>query len=386
MIRYVVVGTAANIVCSLPLFLVGAMAVQIRADLDFGAFALGAAVSIFRLVQAAAASVLGTRVDRWGATASLRAAIIGAQVACAGIALFTASWLGLVGWMCLAAIAKSMAQPAANRLIVNNIPLRRRGTAVGLKQAASPLAAMMAGLAVPVIATTIGWRWAYIFVIILGVGVIVFNRQALPAAKKRNRQPRDPGAPLRVRGIVLLLTVAFATGNAASSTIPAFWVDFAVVTGFSPESAGLILAAASGVAIAARVLSGLTCDRLMSGHMRLCSALLGVGAAGFLGLAFAPSEPGVHAAISVLLAQGGAWGFSAALWYSALRAFPDQPGRITGILAVGSLIGSSAGPLVFGFIVETLSYAVAWGAAAALGIAASVGMAAAARTLDRPVL
>lgn len=380
--RYVILGTAANIVCSLPIFLLGAMAVQMRSELGFSALALGAAVSLFRLTQAFAATVVGKRVDRYGATRSLRAAIILTQVACAGIAVFAASWLALVSWMGLSAVAKSMAQPAANRLLVNNIPLRRRGTAVGLKQAASPLAAMLAGIAVPVVAVTVGWRWAYVLVAVMGFGVLGYTFRHRPAQPRQNSQRPAKTERLRLRGPLIPLVVAFATGNAASSTIPAFWVDFAVSSGFSVAHAGLLLSLASLAAICARVISGLMCDRIVSGHMFLSSALLATGAIGFGFLSMSTGSGDVRAVAGVILAQGGAWGFSAALWYSALRLYPDSPGQVTGILSVGSLVGSSAGPLLFGFVVEIASYSVAWRAATLLGLLASAAMAVTARSAE----
>lgn len=172
--------------------------------------------------------------------------------------------------------------------------------------------------------------------------------------------------------MVLWIAVAFGMGNAASSSVPAFWVDYSVVSGSTPEFAGLMLAAASVGAIVSRIVSGAACDRLRTGHLYLCSALLALGSLGLLGLALTPVA--FHP-ISVIFAQSGAWGFSAALWFTVLRAYHRTPGRITGVLAVGSLIGASLGPLVFGFLVDWATYSVAWGVAGAGALIASVGMA-----------
>ena len=42
------------------------------------------------------------------------------------------------------------------------MPARRRGAAFGIKQAAAPLATLLAGLAIPVFALTLGWRAAFL--------------------------------------------------------------------------------------------------------------------------------------------------------------------------------------------------------------------------------
>ena len=172
-LRATLVGGLATVVGQLPVFLIGAMAVQITDDLLFGTAALGVAVAMFRVAGAVTSSYLGGLADRIGAVASLRFAALISIVASVGIAATATSWLTLVAWLMLGATANVLAQPAANRLLVRTVPATRQGIAFGVKQSAPPAASMLAGVSVPVIALTVGWRWAYLVGAALAIVVLI---------------------------------------------------------------------------------------------------------------------------------------------------------------------------------------------------------------------
>ena len=58
----------------------------------------------------------------------------------------------VAGW------GNGVGQPASNDLIARAVSSTRHGLAYGTKQAAIPLATMVAGIAVPVVAIPLGWR------------------------------------------------------------------------------------------------------------------------------------------------------------------------------------------------------------------------------------
>ena len=64
-----------TIACSVPVFLVGGLAVQIGDELHFSPAGLGLAVSVYFGVSALASVPAGGLVERYGATAVARAAI-----------------------------------------------------------------------------------------------------------------------------------------------------------------------------------------------------------------------------------------------------------------------------------------------------------------------
>jgi MFS family permease len=94
--------------------------------------------------------------------------------------------------------------------------------------------------------------------------------------------------------------------------------------------------------------------------------MLGMGAIGYVGLAFA-DEP-VLIVASAALAFGGGWGWAGLMLLAVSQLAPTQPGRAMGIVQVGPMSGAVAGPLIFGFVAEELGFSAAWGIAALLAI------------------
>lgn len=365
-----VIGASATVVGLLPVFLVGAMAVQLTEDLAFGVAALGAAVGIFRATGAATSVFLGRLADRLGATASLRLATSIAAVASLGIAITATTWATLVAWLMIGSCANALAQPAANRLLVNNVPHGRQGAAFGFKQSAPPTASMLAGLSVPLIALTLGWRWAYGLAAALAVAVLIAVGRRPPAAQRTRRA--DASRPkLRDRRTVLVLAGALGLSTAASSAVTSFYVDAGVRAGSSESAVGSLLAVASVAAIVMRLGLGVLADRIPSGHLRLCAALLVAGSLGFGLLAI--GRPLAMAAGAVI-ALAGTWGFNGVFVFAVIRTQPENPGTITGAVMPGGLFGATIGPMLFGIVAATVNYASVWALAGVVALIAAVAM------------
>jgi MFS family permease len=136
-----------------PAFLTGGLAVQIRAEFGFGEGALGLAVAVFFAVSALASVASGRLVERVGSFLGMRlAAAVSAVSALAG------SWWGLVACLVIGGLGNSISHPATHLFLARKVGEGRQGLAFGVKQAAIPAATLLAGLAVPSIATTVGWR------------------------------------------------------------------------------------------------------------------------------------------------------------------------------------------------------------------------------------
>ncbi|MGH9072912.1 MAG: MFS transporter, partial [Acidimicrobiales bacterium] len=174
----VVVSTAA----ALPAFLVGAVAVQLRHSLAFGPTALGGAIAVYFAAAAVASVPCGRLADRAGAPRVMQMAAAGSALALGGIAAGARSWAELVGALAVAGVASAAAQPAVN-LFLSEAVTGAQGLAFGIKQAAVPLATLLSGLAVPAIALTVGWRWAFAGgAALAAVGVLLAGGVAGPAA------------------------------------------------------------------------------------------------------------------------------------------------------------------------------------------------------------
>ena len=113
--------------------------------------------------SAAVASIVGGRLtQRLGAGVALRAGVSIAAVVNVSIALQARSLTSLCVLLAVAGLGNAISQPAANLLIADHLPTDRLGLAIGLKQSGMPFATLLGGLAVPVLAQTLGWESAYV--------------------------------------------------------------------------------------------------------------------------------------------------------------------------------------------------------------------------------
>ncbi|MEX2562461.1 MAG: MFS transporter [Nitriliruptoraceae bacterium] len=383
MVRPMLVASLTTVTATLPLFQIGALAVQITDELAFGAAALGTAAGMAQAMRALVGAPVGRLVDRLGATTSLRIGVGISATASLGIATTAFNWWSLVAWMLLASVGHTFTQPAANRFMINRVRASRLGIAFGVKQSGPPTSTMIAGLSVPILAVTVGWRWAYILAAAIAVAVLLFipRSTTTKADRKSQRKKRSaPLPPLRDRSTLFVIAIGFGLGFLASAVIITFYVDSAVRAGVSEEIAGTMFAVASVASIMVRLSIGVACDRTKFHPFRMCAILLMIGTLGHA--MFATAIPWVMS-VGVIVALAGTWGFPSAFWLGLMRAYPEGPGRVTGLMAPAVLVGGGLGPMAFGLIAETISYRAAWTAGACISFAASLGLVWSARRLDR---
>lgn len=157
-----IVVPSALVLVALPFFMVGGLAVQIKEELGLTEAGFGAAVTIGFLVGALSAPVSGRIADRIGPRAAIYAGCGVCVVALAGLALFTTDSGTLILFLCLGGVGIAFTDPGLAILVSRGIPEPRQGLAFGIKEASIPVATLVAGLAVPTIALTVGWRWAFL--------------------------------------------------------------------------------------------------------------------------------------------------------------------------------------------------------------------------------
>ena len=352
--RPVLLAVAVATAGVLPAFLTGGLAVQIRSELDFGSAALGLAVAVFFVTASLASVVMGRVVERIGSHRSMRVSATGSAVALLGVALFAGSWTGLVTCLVLGGLANAVAHPATHLSLAREVPANRQGFSFGIKQAAIPAATLLAGLAVPIIAVTLGWRWAFAggAALALGISLLVPAETLGGVRKVKEARAGDvPTAPL------VLLALGIGLGSAAATPLGAFVVESSVASGLRVGTAGLLLALGSAVGIVVRVVFGHLADGMGGGRLRLVAAMLGVGVVGFLLLA---SGSGGLIVPGTLLAFGAGWGWPGLFNFAVVKTNPNAPAAATGITQTGASGGAALGPLVFGLVVEAASYEAAW--------------------------
>lgn len=337
----------------LPAFLTGAVAVQLRRDLEFGEAGLGLAFAVF-FASAAAASIVGGRLtQRLGAAVALRAGVSVAAVVNVIIALQARSLTTLCVLLGVAGLGNAISQPAANLIIADHPPKDRLGFAIGLKQSGMPLATLLGGLAVPVLAQTLGWEAAYIAAAVIAViGAVLVSGERTPASSPGPRQ--KPETPVRM---LAFLGFGMFFGAGAAGALSSFLVSSAEASGLSTGQAGVLLAFGSACGITVRVSMGAHADRHPGHHLRTVSAMLALGAAAFVILAIHGS---VSSIIGTPLAFATGWAWPGLFNLAVVRANPRAAGSATGITQTGVYLGALSGPLVFGVVVDQAGYSTAW--------------------------
>jgi MFS family permease len=372
-------AAAVTTACVFPAFLTGAMAVQVRADLDFTESGTGLGVGAFFAAAALSSVLLGRFTERIGPARGLRLAAVCTAVGQLALAGLARSFGTLLALLAITGTANALAQPAANLLIARHLPENRQGIAFAVKQSAIPLSTLLAGVAVPAVALTVGWRWAFVGAAALAIGSAVAVPQIdAPRLAAGARPPRPaPDVPFAT---LVLLSIGISLGAASAGTLGAFLVSAGVESGLSESAAGLTLTLGSAVGITVRLLAGARADRRTGGHLRVVSRMLLGGAVAYALLA--TGDRWVILAATPL-AFGAGWAWPGLFNLAIVRANPSSPAVATGITQTGTYIGAVAGPLLFGFIAERQSYAAAWSLAAVIALAASLAIAAGRSRLRR---
>lgn len=345
---------------SLAVFLTGALAIQMRSSLHFGADAFGFAISIYYVGAAIASVPFGRLAEAVGGVRVMKPTAIAAALIMLITALFVKSWLALVVILFIAGILSAAMQTSTNLFLARRIPKDRQGMAYGIKQAAIPFSALLGGLAVPGIALTVGWRWAFVG----GAAVSVVAALTVPkshttfASYRANHKPIELTDNLRP---LIIMGIGFGLSVFAASGLTAFLVTSGVAGGLSKSTAGFVAGFAGATALIIRIVSGFLADRRGRAHFKVVAGMLGFGVLGFLGLAIGSSSGIKWVFIAgAVVAFGAGWGWNGLFNYAVIRSHQNAPARATGITQVGGRLAGVFGPLVFGLIVAHASFAYAW--------------------------
>jgi MFS family permease len=352
-----------TIACSVPVFLVGGLAVQIGADLDFRPAGLGLAVSAYFGATALASVPAGALVERYGSTAIARCGIALSASSLLAVAVLARSLWSLVLILALGAGANAMGQLASNTSLSRHVPVRRQGLSFGVKQAAIPVSTLLAGAAVPLVALTLGWRWAFVFAAVAAVAALwLVPVEADGAGRSAARSAERATSALVVIGLAAMLAAG------AANALGTFLVDSAVARGIEPGPAGLALTLGSLVCVLARIGGGWQADRLPSRQVGVIAALLASGAAGLALLAVPGTLPLI---VGVVLGFGLGWSWPGLMNFAVVRLHPQAPAAATSITQTGVYAGGCLGPLALGALAEAGGYPVMWTTAAVAMLAAA---------------
>lgn len=364
----------ASVISTMPAFLLGAAAVLIRPDLGIGEATVGGAISLF-FATAALTSVAGGRLaERFGAGRTIVVSALGSGLTMIAIAVVPASGPLLFVLLALGGVSHGTTQPATNLALAGATGDGRQAFRFGVKQSAVPLASLFAGISVPLVGSTWGWRWSFG---IAGTGAclaaltIAARRRATSPGRppEMTRRPRS-GTPDIGTGPMVALSVAAGLGATAATALPSFLTETAVRSGMSVTGAGWLLAFGSVTGIAARLGVGWMAGAIGGTALRTVASMLIVGAGGYLLIAAGST---LTVALGTVVAFVLAWGWTGLFHFAVVALNPRTPGASSGIGQAGASAGAAVGPFLFGVVAALTTFRIAW--LVATGIALSAGVA-----------
>ncbi len=362
------IGVSA--LCALPLFVPAALSQQIIDDVSVTVGELGLILGLYFFVASVASWPAGLLVERVGASLGMRLGLGIAAMSLVSTGLSTSA-TSLAFSVAAAGMGSSIAQPAVNLYLIRQTSVPLLGRAFGLKQAAVPLATLVAGLAVPVATFVVGWRT---LLMCTGVATLVLalawtHRAGFRARGQLASGLLATGSRLSQKALILL-TVMGAFGGAAATCLATFFVASAVASGILEPAGGVALALASLLGIAVRLGLGVLVDRHPGvDRMRLIAVLLSLGPFGFMLLAVGLP---LTSLLGLFACYVFSWSWPGLLHLVVATHNDASPARATGGLVAGIAIGSGFGPLIFGRLVEVASYQSAWAAAAVFAVFAAI--------------
>ena len=360
-----------------PVFLLGAAFLQVGSEFGFGPTGLGVLTALFFLTASLASTPLGRVVERIGWQRAMRFNAAGSAVTSLLIALLADDVIVLGGLLVIGGAVYGLANPAANQSLADHVDPRRRALVFGLKHAGIPSSTLLAGLALPLVILTVGWRASFVGAAVLAalVGLFVPRGELPPTVGRFADDTRRSVAPMPPR---LLAGLAGASSLATWGAIAlsTYLVAAAVDVGFSESSAGLLLFAGSAASITGRVVAGAVTDRLGGRGFGAVSLLTAIGACVFAVIG-ATSGPVFAALVLVAFATG--WGWPGLMTYAVVNANAGSAASSSAITQAGIFVGAGVGPIVLGKIVEDASFDAAWIAVAAALAVAAIGVTAVGR-------
>jgi len=333
---------------------------------------------LFSMPGGRLADRLGVRPSFLGGLAVAAIGLLAAARAPGFLAFLVCLFVAGSGW--------SVVNPALGKAIMDVFPVSERGIAMGVKQMGLTLGGLVAALALPAIAATLGWRYAVgacsvvvAVPVALGWGPLAaFHAGVRGAASTAGAGDATSWWWARRPALVVFFAIGLVLGmvqGAVLSYLPLFTIQG---LGFDKIGAGLLVAASQAGGAVSRLALGAASDRWAAGRRSLWLAFTGaVGAAIFLVYAVWPATSAGLAGLLAFATGVGAYGWVGIFFVISVEAGGrDQAGLLSGVAFASIVLGLLVGPPIFGLLLEGFdSYAVSWAVFAVLsGVVAIISL------------
>jgi len=364
--------TAWQTVASLGYYTVFAATGLIRSEFGLSELYVGLFITATIVGYTLALLPSGSLVDAYGDRRIMVGSMLGLIIGLVGITIAPSyPVLLLTGAVLGAAYAPAM--PASNRGIVAAAPTGHANLAMGIKQVGVTTGSAIASVLVTSLAAVAAWQSGFLVAaVVCGSFAVVFAvRYSGVRASGQIRRP-DFRLLRGTAGYVPLVAAGFVVGATIFTTLSYTILYAEDVVGLGVAAAGAILAATQLTGSVGRIIAGSMADRIggIGGPLVvIATQLLGAGVLfGLLG--FEPTDPRI--VTLVFIGLGVTLLGSTGVFYSALTSLVSRSaiGTATAAGQMAINIGGLLTPPLFGILVESLGYGVAWVVPAVLSLLA----------------
>jgi len=370
-------AVASTVSTVLPGFLIGAMSVQVSAEMGVSEAVYGWGLGSFFGSAMLGSVLLGRLAQRIGPLNQMTLALTVSVFVQLALAATARSFAAVIGFLVVAGLANAANQTSVN-LALAQAQLPRLGLAVSIKQSGLPTATLLAGFAVPGLALTVGWRWAYVGAALFALAALGLVRSAVGSPMVQDAGAT--GATVAPESSSQDLLAAAAVGAClafSAGSLNAWGVGSGVDAGLGQGTAGLLLSVGAATGITLRLVGGWLSDTMRIPPFKVAGFTAAVGSVGMAALAV--RSPALHVA-ALLVSFGAGWIWPVFTNYGVVRTNPLAAGAATGVTQMGVYVGVFVSPLVTGWLIEHSGYPTMWLVVAGITI---TGAAVAIRTSNR---
>jgi MFS family permease len=209
-------------------------------DLGIPASSVGLALTTSTFAMAGFV-LLGARLGaRLGVPTALRIGMVGPTLAAIVISVTNAGW-SLFAVQAISGATVALVAPALTVIIASSYHGRQQAQAIGLLASAIPLAQVVSLLIAGAFASSIGWRWSFVLLAIIGVSNLLLSFRLPSIAPRKDVVIDWRGAALSSIGIILI-SAGFSFLNAWGLISASDSAPFSIA-GMSPVPLLLIVGA-----------------------------------------------------------------------------------------------------------------------------------------------
>lgn len=350
--------TIAHVVGTLHIVSVMAMAPVIQADLHLSVTQVGLLVTGYYAAQTVGAVPAGAFTDRVGVGYAL---VVSQLLLIAGTFIFNqaAGFAPAIAGTVVMGLGYSIVNPATAKGVLEWFPVRRRATAMGVKQTGVPIGGVLAAGNGALVALVSWNSILYGIIALTAFNALLCLRIAERPAAEGHRGSGEGWKKLRDvwrrRNIKLIFfaSIPWNMGQANFFTYLTLYMREAAQT--SQPLAGLCLGVAQASSALGRIGWGVISDTLMQGRRKTITVSICAAAAVFLG-AMTLIGPAYGVLLGMVLAL--LLGITVASYASiahtlAVESVPrHQAGSAMGYSLTGTSLGGVIGPALFGAVVD----------------------------------